>query len=72
MLYTVLNNFVETNTCEGVPGSDDHGNFILFPLELQGIVTAGVFLKTLNSVIQVKEDDYERENGKISKLKVYY
>ncbi|MBU5439488.1 hypothetical protein KQI42_15845 [Tissierella sp. MSJ-40] len=72
MLYTVLDNFIETGTYEGTPGSDQRGDFILFPIELQGIITAGVLLKTPDTTIQIKEDDYEKENGIISKLKVYY
>ncbi|MEA4963154.1 hypothetical protein [Lutispora sp.] len=73
MLYTLLNNFMEAGTYEGIPGSDNRGNFILFPLEFQGIITAGAFLKTTSdSIIQIREDDYEKENGKVSKLKVYY
>ena len=45
MKYVLLENFVPCGTYEGTPGSDEHGNFIMFALDAANAITAGSFVK---------------------------
>lgn len=72
MKYTLLTNFVPSNSYEGEPGTDTHGNYILFPAEVREQITASDFLKTASGdLIQITEEDSQIVNG-TRYLKLYY
>ncbi len=72
MTYTLLVNFMPTNSYDGEPGEDSHGKYILFAPEVYGIITASDFLKTASGKqIQIYEQTSQVING-IRYLKLYY
>lgn len=73
MQYTLLTNFfMPSGSFEGNPGSDSHGNYILFPIEIYGVISVSDFLKTQSGeLIQIYEQDYQVIDG-VRYLKLYY
>lgn len=72
MKYTLLTNFVPSGSYEGEPGTDAHGKYILFSVDVHGQITASDFLKTSSGdLLQIKEEDSQTING-IRYLKLYY
>lgn len=74
MKYVLLKNFVPCGTYEGTPGSDEHGNFIMFALDATNAITAGSFMKTPDGdMLLLKEQDYIKDSDNhIVACKYYY
>lgn len=74
MKYVLLENFVSHGTFEGTPGSDEHGNFIMFALNVANIILPGSFLKSPNGdMIWLKEQNYVKDpDNRITACKYYY
>ena len=74
MKYTVLENFIPCGTYEGTPGSDEHGDFIIFDLNVAQNLLPGSFLKNSSGgMLSLKEQDYVRDSDNhIIACKYYY
>jgi hypothetical protein len=74
MKYVLLENFIPCGAYEGTPGSDEHGNFIMFTLDAANAITAGSFVKTPDGdMFLLKEQDYIKDSDNhIAACKYYY
>ncbi len=74
MKYVLLENFVPCGTYEGTPGSDEHGNFIMFALDAANVITAGSSIKTPDGdMLLLKEQDYIKDpDDHVAACKYYY
>lgn len=72
MKYTLLINFLPSDSYDGEPGEDSHGKYILFDSKLYGVISAPDFLMTESGEqIQICEQAQQILNG-IKYLKLYY
>ena len=74
MKYVLLENFIPCGTYEGTPGSDEHGNFIIFALDVASAIKAGSFMKTPDEdILLLKEQSYIKgPDNHIAVCKYYY
>ena len=72
MKYTLLIDFLPTDSYDGEAGSDTHGKYILFPAEVRNNIRASDFLRTPSGdLIQIIEEARQDIDG-VPHLKLYY
>lgn len=72
MKYTLMIDFREAGTYEGVPGKDAVGEYIIFPMTYSEILTVGAWLKDpAGHLIWVTQSDYVTLDG-TRYLKLYH
>lgn len=71
--FVLLDNaFSSCGTYKGISGTDDHGNYVIFPPEAYGIIKAADFAKTeTGKIVQFFEQDSVIIN-EVRHLKLYY
>ena len=63
MKYVLLENFIPCGAYEETPGSDEHGNFIMFAVDAANAITAGSFVKTPDGdMFLLKKQDYIKDS----------
>lgn len=56
--YTLLNESDPPTVFKGFSNCDDHGNFLLFPIEFSSQLPIGTFLKGPTGVIRICEKNH--------------
>ena len=71
--YTIINDFTEIGTCEGLPITEQGRAFVLVPSSYLGIVSVGDTLVSPDGqYLKIYMDDYILENNELKAIKFFY
>ena len=71
--YTIISNFTEIGTCEGLPVTEQGRPFVLIHPSYLGVVSVGdTLVSPAGQYLKIYMDDYVLENNELRAIKFFY